>query len=74
MRNTIIVALEQMVSATAMPQPSASICNTATKMISSTTLTRQPKAMITAGPRVSPTARSSAVPILSSSAATIAAK
>ena len=26
MRNTIIVALEQMVSATAMPQPSASIC------------------------------------------------
>ncbi len=31
MRNTIIVALEQMVSATAMPQPSASICNTATK-------------------------------------------
>ena len=69
-----IEALMVMVSAVAIPHPSASILNPATKMRSNTTLNTQPDAMMRAGACVSPTARSSAVPMLSTSENTMAPK
>ena len=68
------MAFTNMDVAVAMPQPSASRPSHATRMMSRITLMTQPLAMMRAGARVSPTARSRAVPILSKSANTIAPK
>ena len=67
------VALMVSVMAVAMPQPMASSPSTATNRMSRQALMRQPLAMMSAGVRVSPTERSSAEPMLSTSEHTMAA-